>query len=471
MNRFFDRKEWRRGFPRRGYARLDDLEPIVPGPDDDLTFVFDVVDADWEGFGPDGVFDLEAPDLEPRMAAYWSDRFEGGRFDGPDGYDKVPIYRVEVSLRCGDPLIDALPRSEEPWVSLELSEQPIGPEVQVYGGLFAAPTLAFLHVPPAPAPSASLNAIFDMTSWPDANRSDLLGALQPQCDLEALVCFDIGQGSASALVCRCGLPIYYFDTGCGSGRNAPTAPASIDFCTHASPTVILSHWDTDHWAGAANHAGLQSLTWVVPRQSISTTHTAFANGILKSGGHILVVANGTAPLQWANGMQDYDLQRGTGSGRNGTGLALIVTDQPSGRSWVLTGDAGYDDLPHAPPADVAAMVVPHHGADMGPSSIPFARSASGYARLFYSFGPSNGHGPKKPPVRHPVAAAVSAHIGAGWGHGSWAAPPAGCLAGADILATATHLASHLEGAAAGWTGPPRLGHLGSCPNAMPVPQT
>jgi hypothetical protein len=471
VNRFFDRHEWRRGFPRRAFARLDDLEPIVPRPNDDLTFIFDAADADWEGFGSGGPFDLDAPDLKRRIASHWHGRFGGERFDGPDGYEQVPVYRIEVSLSRDHRFFKALPRNEEPWISLELTDEQTETPVDVYGGLFAPPTRAFLHAAPAPAPSASLSAIFDMTTWPDASHQSLLQALRAQCDVEALVCFDIGQGSASALVCQCGMPIYYFDTGCGSGRNAPTAPTSVDFCTCSRPTVIMSHWDTDHWAGASSHGGLQGLTWVVPRQTISTTHTVFANDILKARGQILVVAYGAAPLHWASGKQDYDLQRGNGSGRNGTGLVLIVTDRPSGRSWVLTGDAGYNDIPHAVPADVAAMVVPHHGADMGSTSIPFSRSTSAYARLLYSFGPGNGHGPKKPPVQHPVSAAVTAHILAGWGHGSWSPfSPANCLAGADILATATHLTSHLDGAAAGWTGSPTLTHLTSCPNAMPISQ-
>lgn len=471
MNRFFDRHEWRRGFPRRAYARLDDLEPVAAGPDDDLTFVLDAVDADWEGFSSGGIFNLASPDLDDQMTSYWHGRFGGERLDGTDGYEEVPVYRIEASLSRGHPFFKLFPRDEEPWVSLELTDHETDTPVNVYGGLFATPTRAYLQSAPAPAPSGPLSAVFDMETWPVADQQSLLQALKPPCDVEALVCFDIGQGLASALVCRCGEPIYYFDTGCGSGRNTGTAPSRIDFCTCSSPVVILSHWDTDHWAGAVNHARLQARTWTVPKQTISTSHTLFANDILKAGGNILVVDRTLPQLQWSSGAQDYDLQRATGKKRNGTGLVLVVTDRPSGRSWVLTGDAGYDVIPHAVPADVAAMVVPHHGADMGAKSFPFARSSTSYARLLYSFGPGNKHGPNNPPVQHPVQAAVSAHANVNWGHGGWSAvTPASCLAGGDVLATATHLTSHLDGLAAGWNGPPSLGHLATCPDAMPVTQ-
>lgn len=474
MNRFFDREEWRRGFPQRAYARLDDVEPIAAGPNDDLTFVFDAVDADWPGFARGGIADLEQPGLLDSIASYWRNGLGGkgaGR-DGPDPYGECPIYRIEITPARVSRLFGALPHDEEPWISIVLSEEPFGTPAQVYGGLFGEPTTAYVNHLPGSAPSAQLSAMFDMVTWPDANPQDLLSALGQPCILEALVCFDIGQGLAAALVCACGMPIYYFDTGCGSGRNTRTAPTSLDFCTCSQPTVILSHWDTDHWAAASGHSRLQQLTWIVPRQTISVTHTAFANSILNAGGKILVVGNGPPALQWRNAQQDFDLRRGTGSGRNGTGLVLIVTDQPSGRSWVLTGDTGYDDIPHPVPRDVAAMLVPHHGANMGPNSIPLARPAGAYARLLYSFGPDNAHGAGSPPVRHPVSQAVAAHSGSGWAHGAWSvATPAHALAGSDVLATATHLSTHLGGAAAGWNGPPTIVHLGSCPDAMAVPQT
>jgi hypothetical protein len=186
-----------------------------------------------------------------------------------------------------------------------------------------------------------------------------------------------------------------------------------------------------------------------------------------------VVGHGAAPLTWSSGTQNYDLQRATGSGRNGSRLVLVVTDISSSRSWVLTGDAGYDLIAQQAPANIAAMVVPHHGADMGAASTPFARSPNSYARLFYSFGHDNGHGPKKPPIRHPVAAAVTAHQGQNWDHGRWTPAKGGhSTAGRDVLPTATHLTTHLDGGAAGWNGPPTsLGHLAGCANAMPVSQS
>jgi hypothetical protein len=119
----------------------------VPGPEDELTFVLDAVDADWEGFGDDGPFNLSDPNLEGRIAGHWRRRFGGdgaGADDGPDGYEEVPIFRLEISVSPGDCFYELLPRDEEDWISLALSEVEGGTPIHVYSGLFAPPIQAFL---------------------------------------------------------------------------------------------------------------------------------------------------------------------------------------------------------------------------------------------------------------------------------------------------------------------------------------
>jgi len=474
MNPYFSLETWRDGFPRRSYARLDDIEPVAPTGEDPLTFTFDAVDAGWRGFGSDGLFNPGSDTSMMFAETYWKHRFDGKGRDDPDPFDEIPLYRVEISRFPWEELYDDFPRTEEPWITLTLTDRDTGTPATVYGGLFAPPVNAFVEaVAEAPAPSSLLSALFDMEKWPDATNDDIVQALAGRCALAAMACFDIGQGLASALLCPCGYPVYYFDVGCGSGRNAPTSPPQVDFCTCDSPPVILSHWDTDHWAGARRQPALLGLTWIVPRQTISTSHALIGSDILKAGGRLLVVANGAPPLTWGTPGQTLDLRRCSGPGRNHSGLALVVTNNANKATWVLTGDAGYNFITHhPPPATIAAMVAPHHGADMGPKSTPFMRSGQSYARLLYSFGPGNNHGPKKPPVQHPTPAATLAHTSRNWGHGAWpAATPASCVAGADVLATAEHPGSHLGGVGVTWNGSnAALGHLASCPHVMPISQ-
>ncbi|WP_378948909.1 hypothetical protein [Paracoccus sp. R86501] len=475
MNRYFIPGEGRRDFPRRSYAKLDQIEPPNQIEAKDILFAFDAIDAEWPGFH-DGLLRLElSPDAEAKLRYFWAQRFappSSREIDGTDPFDELPIYRIEITLGRADPLVKKLLDVSDQWLEMSLDTRG-GLEVDVFGGLFMAPVPARLaHLPRPAAPAAALTRLFDMEDWPDATEEDLVKTLQIDCRMEQLIMFDIGQGSATALVCECGIPVSYFDVGCGVYRNTKTRPNQISFCTHEPPRVILSHWDADHWAAATLDRRLLGMTWIAPRQSISMKHKAFGNNILKAGGRLLIVPTKLSLLKWSAVGQTLELRRCTGSDRNSSGLALVVEDHASQRGWLLAGDAAYNFVPGALPHDLAALVVPHHGADMGPASIP-PSAGLGYARLLYSFGPDNAHG--RTSVRHPTMAAITAHGSAGWSHGTWAPPPpAMSPAGQPVLATASHLTTHEQGIAVGWSCPPSptlFGHAATCPDLMPVVQS
>lgn len=475
MNRYFIPGEGRGDFPRRSYAKLDQIEPPNQADTPDIVFAFDAVDADWQGFR-EGLLSLEPdPKVDAELRGYWAQHFappDGREIRGSDPFEKLPIYRVEITLERDAPLADELLGAGDQWFVIELDTQGVL-EVDVFGGMFAAPVQAWLAHAPRPAPqAAALTRLFDMDDWPDATNEELVGALRIDCRMEQLIMFDIGQGSATALVCQCGRLVTYFDVGCGVYRNTKSRPNSIKFCTHEPPRVILSHWDADHWAAATVDRRLLSMTWIAPRQSIGAKHKTFGNDILRAGGRLLIVPPTIPLLRWGGAGQTLELRRCTGTDRNCSGLALVVEDHASQRGWLLPGDAAYNFVPGTLPVDLAAVVVPHHGADMGAASTP-PSAPSGYARLLYSFGPSNAHG--RTGIRHPTGAAVAAHGTAGWSHGAWAPPPpAMSPAGQPVLATASHLSTHEQGIVVGWSGAPLpalFGHAASCPDVMPVVQS
>lgn len=476
MNRYFIPGEGRREYPRSSYARLDQIEPPNLEDAKEIVLAFDAVDAKWSGFQDDELLSLEqGPAQKAKLRRFWEGRFappDTRETTTTDPFDNLPMYRIEITLKRNDALCEWLLENGDRWLEIELDENG-HLEVDVFGGLFMEPVTARLAHKPRPAlASAALQQLFDMDEWPDATEAELEAALTLRCKLEQLVMFDVGQGSAIALVCVCGQPMTYFDVGCGVYRNAKTKPQQVKFCTHEPPTVILSHWDADHWAGATLDRRLLGMTWVAPRQSISTVHTVFANDILKAGGRILIVPATLGSLRLSTIGQSLDLRRCTGTDRNGSGLALVVEDEATRRGWLLTGDAGYNYVPGPIPADLAALVVPHHGADMGSASVP-PLAGPGYTRLLYSFGPGNAHG--RTGIRHPTAAAVTAHGLVGWSHGAWIPPPAAMnLAGAPVLATASHITAHEQGISVGWASPPLpilRGHALHCPDVMPVVQS
>jgi hypothetical protein len=446
-------------FPKRSFGKLDQSEPIAPKGASVAVFCFDVVDADWSGFGDGGLFDLgSASRLKIEHARYWQGLFGQNPIIGPDPYDQLPIYRVEITASPGDVWFDLLITiTEGDWVTIELDDSGQF-EVDVFGALLAAPVTASLKDIQKDIPeTAALNAAFSMDSFSDATSSELSGAIScPSVDY--LIGFDVGQGAAVGLADSNEDVHLYFDLGGGVYRNAPTRPKPLRFCWRVDAPIVLSHWDSDHWSGELTDPQARSRTWIAPRQSITKKHFAFANRLLKAGANLLIwgAAPTTLRISLGSGNQTLELRRCTGSSslRNGSGIAGIVEDGNSGKQWLLTGDAGYHEIGTLP-SNPVAIVVPHHGADMGSSSTPPTKPTA-YARLIYSFGPGNRHG-RKPGVQHPTVAAMNAHQSQAWDHGTWTGSTAGnTVATKDVLATAQHPGTHLDGAVAGWASAPTV---------------
>lgn len=444
-------------FPRRSYGKLDQSEPIAPKGASVAVFCFDVVDADWPGFGDGGLFDLgSVTRLKIDHAKYWQGLFKHSPIVGPDPYDQLPIYRVEITASPGDAWFDSIVAIiENEWVTIELEDSGYF-EVDVFGGLLAAAVTASLKDVQRVIPeAAALDAAFSMDSFPDATSSELSGPISAP-SFDYLIGFDVGQGAAVGLADASEDVHLYFDLGRGVYRNAPTRPKPLRFCWRVDAAIVLSHWDSDHWSGELTDPQARSRTWIAPRQSITKKHLAFVNRILKAGATLLVWGTTPATLRisLASGRQSIELRRCTGTAalRNGSGIAAIVEDASSGKQWLLTGDAGYHEIGTLP-SNPSAIVVPHHGADMGSSSIPPSRPPA-YARLLYSFGPGNRHG-RKPGVQHPTVGAMNAHRTQSWDHGTWAgSTPGTSVATRDVLATAQHPGTHLDGATIGWTVSP-----------------
>lgn len=426
------------------------------------------MDASWDGLDITRPGAPDAGYLEKVIPEFWRRRFDRSDRDDDDPFERMPLYRIELSLPRSHPWLKELPIVEDAWFEIELGAAG-EVEVDVFPALFAPAILAYLNHPPRITPlGASLDRLFDIGSWPDAKSDDLEVILSDRCEIKALVALDVGQGSAIGIYCDHGAK-YYFDVGCGAHGNAKTRPPVLQFCDCVRPPIILSHWDADHWAGAVVDLSLLARDWVVPRQRLRPSHIAFANTILRSGGSINVFPSGLSPFSWGGGGATCTIVQCTGSSINGSGLALTVTQTSTGLSWLLTGDAGYSEIPRGS-LQLAAVTVPHHGADMihvgsAPSSAP-----QEYRRAIYSFGPGNKFG--KTHVRHPVAVTVADHHRANWDQGTWVglASPASTIALQDTLATAMHLVTHNDGAAAGFVAPPVL-PLHVCAKSMSITQT
>ena len=261
------------------------------------------------------------------------------------------------------------------------------------------------------------------------------------------------------------------------GRHSGSTPPNLSFCACRGQPIVLSHWDTDHWAGARLEPRFLAHVWIAPRQRIGPSHTKLASDILHAHGDILIYASKKAveiSLQWENPRwvkqhagpdQRLSLVPCTGRNRNDSGLAMRVRDIERELEWLLTGDASYDAIPASPtPVDYAAVTASHHGAKQPRigSVIPARTTrAEKYARLLYSFATPNSFG-------HPHPKAVHDSARQGWRHGPMVVPYA--AAKFDALATGLGDTQRARASvAAGWRRRPLLPkHLLECVNDMEI---
>lgn len=485
MNPHFRRDEYPRECNlQRAYARFDHIE--ADDASKYLLLAFDLVDADWlDNQGQqDPLLDMGSPFKRSLAWRNWREQ-QQLQFHNP--FESMPVYRLELEVQRGagffghPPLPDQRQKSsflaaigdlEKNWFELEISHlQKARHELaSVYPGMFADPVSVYVKGKmPSPNTGMALSGIFSLANLPQISITDFEAELS-STNADLLAVYDVGQGNANALLSTSkfrepGVPTLYYDLGAGVYRNKRTTPNPLVFCFTENPTIVLSHWDADHWAGAyafSAHGANPALeqTWIAPFQIVGPVHVAFAHDVLTKGGKFFTYCVpsglvGVAPLRHGRQLR---FTLGDGPDRNGTGIVMVVEaiTHPSPRSWLLTGDCDYlyfvNVLDPLPPV---GMVVPHHGADLSPHTpVPKPPTDSIYRRLVYSFGHDNKHGTSN--VQHPTTRGVSVHNSADWNHQHWNLLNPGLPSpGGDALATCEHSPGSFRGGAlVGWDHPP-----------------
>lgn len=443
--------------PRTGYARMDDLEVSRSGLTARISF--DMVDADWVDkhlrrdssmFGADTppvldfenmpLFHLEivvrlyrdrvskrypwwgaqyAPTAIHRLLSpdLWRDHYFDGRFDPP--YDPSAWFFIErMSKRSSHRAnIYRSMSGEFESINVEIRER---------------------------FTSKQLDRVFTLPGTAASTLEPQALALLSGVACDRVVVFDVGQGNANGMVKDgCNGPELFYDVGAGVYGNHHTRPhGGPNLPVGNAKAVILSHWDSDHWAGAniPSNNELLSKTWIAPKQTVGPRQVAFAHRISACKGKLLLL-EGMAPRVQAIPLQGgkvLQLTQGAGRDRNDSGLvAAVETTTPAAlcRSIILTGDCDYCHFSHLATAPVKGLVVPHHGASLKSdhSDVPSSRGEP--STLAYSFGPNNAHGKSR--VRHPTIDGVALH--SAWHHGSWLPSRPGVgNPGPQVLATSDH---------------------------------
>ncbi|MGL6244594.1 hypothetical protein [Pseudomonas sp.] len=476
-------------FPEHAYGRFDHVELSDDG--NNALVAFDLVDAEWiDSRGGTDMFSLEGP---PDQREIWREYLAHQQTQHlPDPFEDMPIYRLEIDLPnngywyglkalgnvSGPSLDKALAALEVPWIDFHLTQPAHGQRNipgltgSLYTRMFGESLLLCVNGTPLPDPAAqSLSTIFSLSNLPEISHDDFQDLLA-KAMADWLIVFDVGQGNACALLETstpdAGIPTLYFDLGAGVYRNKNTAPANLEFSFYSNPPVVLSHWDSDHWAGAyiADSAGSYpalQMKWIAPSQTVGPTHIAFVNDVRKAHGEFLIYAPPSRPTVGVAQLRDGRCIRfmcGTGGGRNNTGLVMAIEDNPLtfARSWILTGDCDYEHFKaHLDPELPVGMVAPHHGANLSPNTpIPNPNRQNTYWRLVYSFGKDNQHG--RTHVQHPTANGVDAHSQHDWTHDAWDLNDPGYpLAEGDVRSTCEHRPGKQRGGVlVGWDEPQQL---------------
>jgi hypothetical protein len=251
---------------------------------------------------------------------------------------------------------------------------------------------------------------------------------------------DIGTGGCNMVFAgAANEPVTYFDVGLPLNRFNATRPANMipgapapsgPIMQNAAGnlTVILSHWDWDHWRGGLVW-GLHGLHWLVPNQVLGpATQAALFRIVLNAAGVLhqfpavpFIDFNFYTILRCnaAPGMPASVVM-------NNTGLAMLVVMQlpvtvpPTHHTVVLTGDANFNSVVVGAGAylHVSAIGAAHHGS-MNNGAIAWipqpALPGNTNGRIFYSYGVwQNPPGVYHYGYNHPAPASLAAYVAAGW---------------------------------------------------------
>jgi hypothetical protein len=352
------------------------------------------------------------------------------------------------------------------WLEIETSRSSSdGHYSLLYDSLYSQPAPAYVRGKMVSTATAkSLTSTFNLNSFPVISQSNFFKILN-SASTDYLAVYDVGQGNCNALLDENHFPTLYFDLGAGVFRNAKTSPPKLQFCFTEDPSVILSHWDADHWAGAfasapCGHHAYEALQrhWIAPRQDITVLHYAFALEIIQHGQLSIIDKHPPVAVVKPGTAIEYWFGNSTADDRNGSGIVLNVVQQTTGNSWLLTGDCDYSHFPPGTRVSPIAIVAPHHGAKIHDAThIPApSPNSNGYHRLVYSFGPDNKHG--KYGVSHPRKEALIDHFNQGWDHTAQHLKEPGhytTIDGIHARSTSCHPpASTRQSIVIGWTLPP-----------------
>lgn len=259
---------------------------------------------------------------------------------------------------------------------------------------------------------------------------------------------DYGQGDCNAIVDQTGAPVLFFDMGGGKHTGSRSHPWHKAWDTNAcrgkvlelghKPSVILSHWDGDHYSTAwylthsdrlttkdvpGNAGEVKDLRWLAPRQC---KHPSKLEFVLDLGDLRCWPAKTTRHTFKLTGDTRLVVEKCTDTGGgsydpNLDGLAVVLEKEDSGQvqeRMVLPGDAPFNVIPSCedennPLDKVVLLLAFHHGSEThlaeAKKHIPTPLNST--SQIAYTFGlkPDGGRC-----YGHPSDLAIGKYEKRGW---------------------------------------------------------
>ncbi|MEP3428356.1 MAG: hypothetical protein ABJN98_06740 [Roseibium sp.] len=212
---------------------------------------------------------------------------------------------------------------------------------------------------------------------------------------------DVGQASFNVIspTFRKG-PLLYFDVGQPIWFHIHNAPPNFSPPCTRSGLVILSHWDTDHYAFGRQNPVFHEKTWIAPAQSSVGPNANYFANLLQNKSRLYLVGQGKSSRH----RRGARVIRCNGTSINGSGLALHL--RKCGRDILFTGDADYHEIPSVSRIQFSSLQIPHHGGKIAiPSITP--RGGTNPSKAVISCGFPNRYG-------HPHSSSIIKHLNSDW---------------------------------------------------------
>lgn len=172
-------------------------------------------------------------------------------------------------------------------------------------------------------------------------------------------------------------------------------------------SIILTHWDKDHYYSAVKkNVAAQACEWLVPRQMVSSQAVRFAAKLPNAkcwpesvGNQAVRIGIGHRDDLEIRKCKAFD-HKAKNEDRNSSGLVVTILRwkrKDIKAMMILPGDCPFDAIPNVPSVPIFALVAYHHGSHVHWSkntTKAISRMTTPRA-MVYSFGRNNFGHPKR----------------------------------------------------------------------------